>query len=287
MRLRMLVGGIRLRQIAAFVIDIEMSLRGTVDAIGPVQAGIEPLRRVRRAHLRSQHVAKLVEEGLGVVFGIEIAALPAPIGPGAGKAIEYLLRRLLADIAFRFRQRSECGFVGDVAPQEGGDRILLHLFQARRHAGLAEIFLREHVRGHLRPEVGDLDIVEPEHHRAVGIFDFACGQPELHLRVGRLAVLGIAPLNSHSLLAPLSSSATLRRIVPQHRPVHPCLRLLPRSTPRHSNSEPVAGHRFPTVCCRHLLATRNPPPPRAYSGRVGPHKLSEEPAETSDTPAPD
>ena len=48
-RLRMLVGGIGDRQLAGLVIDIEVALAGAVDAVGPVQAGVEPLRAVGRA----------------------------------------------------------------------------------------------------------------------------------------------------------------------------------------------------------------------------------------------
>src|ERR1700722_12282928 len=44
MRLRMLVGGRRLRQLAGFEIDVEMALARPVDAISPMQAGVEPLR---------------------------------------------------------------------------------------------------------------------------------------------------------------------------------------------------------------------------------------------------
>ena len=49
MRLRMLVGDFDLRQLAGVGIDVVMALRRAVDAVGPVQAGVEPLRRVRRA----------------------------------------------------------------------------------------------------------------------------------------------------------------------------------------------------------------------------------------------
>ena len=44
MRLRMLIGAGRTGQLASLEIDIEMSLAWAVDAIGPVQAGVEPLR---------------------------------------------------------------------------------------------------------------------------------------------------------------------------------------------------------------------------------------------------
>src|SRR6185312_9494011 len=58
MRLRVLISAGGLRQLAGDVIDIEMTLARPVDAIGPVQAGIEPLRRVRRRLLRREHVAE-------------------------------------------------------------------------------------------------------------------------------------------------------------------------------------------------------------------------------------
>ena len=207
MRLRMFVSGRGLGQLAGFEVDIEVALRGAVDAIGPVQAGVEPLRRVRRAHLQRQHGADFVEENLRVVFGIEIAALPAPIGPGAGEAIEDLLGGGFADHAFGFGQQHHRFVVGDRAPQERGNGILFHLLQARGHAGLAEILLRQNVGGHLRPEFRNLDIVEPEHHRAVRILDLARGQTKFDPRVRRLAVFGVATFDPHCSFAPFSMIA--------------------------------------------------------------------------------
>ena len=95
-RLGMLVGRCRGGQLAGLVIDVEVALAGAVDAVGPVQAGVEPLRAVGRAHLHGQHVAVLVEEGARVVLAGEVAALPAPVGPGAGQAVEHLARVALA-----------------------------------------------------------------------------------------------------------------------------------------------------------------------------------------------
>ena len=66
MRLRMLVGGFRLGQDAGERIDVIVTLRRAIDAVGPVQAGVEPLRRIRRAHLVGQHEAQFVEERLRV-----------------------------------------------------------------------------------------------------------------------------------------------------------------------------------------------------------------------------
>ena len=202
MRLRMLVGRFRFGQLAGEGVDVIVALARAVDAVGPVQAGVEPLRRIRRAHLRRQHVAQLIEEGLRILFGIEVAAFPAPVGPGAGETIENLFRGLLADVAVLLGKRRKRVRVGDRAPQERGDGIFLDLLQAGGDAGLAEIFLRQNVGRDLRPEFRNLDIVELEDHRAVRVADLAGGKPELDARVGRLSVLGIAALNSHVSLAP-------------------------------------------------------------------------------------
>ena len=67
-RLRMLVGRLRLGQLAGEGIDVIVALAGAVDAVGPVQAGVEPLRRIRRHHLLGQHEAQLVIERAGVFF---------------------------------------------------------------------------------------------------------------------------------------------------------------------------------------------------------------------------
>ena len=206
----MLVGGLRLGQLAGLEVDVVVALARAVDAVGPVQAGVEPLRRVRRAHLRGQHVAVLVEEGLGVGLAVEIAALPAPVGPGAGQAVEHLLGRHLADNAFLLGQFGERGFVTDRAPQPGRHGLFLGLLQARGHAGLAEILLRQHVRRHLRPGFRHLHVFGAKHHRAIRVADFARGQAERDVRVGRLAVLGEAPFNFHSFSCPLVARRRFR-----------------------------------------------------------------------------
>ena len=64
------------------------------------------------------------------------------------------LAGMLADVALLLGQLGEGGLVGDRAPQAGGDVVLLDLLQARGHAGLAEIFLREDVGGDLAPASG-------------------------------------------------------------------------------------------------------------------------------------
>ena len=208
----MLVRRFRFGQLAGLEIDVVVALARAVDAVGPMQSGVEPLRRVGRAHLRRQHVAQLVEERLRVLFAVEIAALPAPISPSAGQPVEHLLGRLFANHALLLRQEAKRVLVGDRAPQEGGDRILFDFLQAGRHAGFAEIFLRQHVGGDLRPEFRDFDIVELEHHRAVRVADLAGGEPERDAGIGAvpgaigalsaLGVLGVAPFDPHCVSSP-------------------------------------------------------------------------------------
>ena len=95
-RLRVLVGRLGLLQRARLEIDVVVTLGRAVDAIGPMQPGVEPLRRVGRRDLERQHGEELVIEGAGIRFAVEVAGLPAPIGPGAGEAVKHLLGRALA-----------------------------------------------------------------------------------------------------------------------------------------------------------------------------------------------
>ena len=203
MRLRMLVGGFRLGQLAGERVDVVMALAGTVDAIGPVQAGVEPLRRIGRHALGGEHVGKLVAEGERIVFAGEIAALPAPIGPGAGQPVEHLPCVGLGDVAFGGGQLGKLGLVGNRAPQEGGDVVLLDLPQLDRHAGLAEIFLRQDVGRHLGELRRHVDVVEPEHHRAVRVADLRKRLAEVDLRIGRLTGLGETAFDAHGLFQSL------------------------------------------------------------------------------------
>src|SRR5207302_8272616 len=65
-RLRPLIGRSGGRGMAVTMVDVPMALARPVDAIGPMQACVEPLRRIGRADLRRQHEAELVVEGEGV-----------------------------------------------------------------------------------------------------------------------------------------------------------------------------------------------------------------------------
>ena len=94
-----------------------MALARAIDAIGPVQAGIEPLRRIRRDHLAGEHEAMLVEEGLCVFLGLEITALPAPIGPATGKTIKHLPCAHLGTVALVGGEFRKCRIVGNRTPE--------------------------------------------------------------------------------------------------------------------------------------------------------------------------
>ena len=196
-RLRVLVGGFRLRQLLREGVDVVVALAGAVDAVGPVQAGVEPLRRVGRDALGGEHVGELVHEGTCIVLRIEIAALPAPVRPGAGEAREDLAGVGLGAVALGFRQPGERGLVGDGAPQEGGDVVLLDTLQAGGHAGLAEIFLRQDVGRDLGELRRHVDVGQPEDDRAVRIPDLAHRLAELDLRIGAAAFPGELPFNAH------------------------------------------------------------------------------------------
>ena len=193
--LRMLVGRARLGQRAGFVVDIVVALARPVDAIGPVQAGVEPLRRVRRRHLARQHEAHLVVVGVRVGLAVEIAALPTPVGPGAGQPVEHLLGAGLA--------AGRRAVAGGVPGQPGGHVLLgdgLHDgLQIRRggDAGLAEIFLGQNVDGDLGPVFRRFHPVVPEHDRTVRIADLARRLPEGDAVIGILAVHSEMAPNSH------------------------------------------------------------------------------------------
>ena len=201
-RLRVLIRALRGVHLAGLVVDIVVALAGAVDAVGPVQAGVEPLRRVGRRLLGGEHVAQLVEEGAGVLLGVEVAALPAPIGPGAGETVEDLPRIALRGAALALGYGLQRCLVGDRAPQPRGDVVLLELLQARRHAGLAEILLGDDVARHLAPRRGHLDVVQLEDDGAIRVADFTACRPELDTRIGRRICLGVAPFNPH-VLAPI------------------------------------------------------------------------------------
>ena len=212
----MFVGRLRFGELASGKVDVEVPLARPVDAVSPIEPSIEPLRRVRRCHLLREHVDKLVEEGVRVRLRIEIAALPTPVGPGAGEPLEDLFRGMFADAALLFRKLRQSRFVGSRAPQPRGNGLLLDLLQPRGDPCLAEVFLGQHVGGDLRPEAWHFDVVGVEHHRAVRIANLAFRQPERDVRVRGLSFLRVSPLNPHR--SPLIVGAAARCGPPTHNP---------------------------------------------------------------------
>ena len=180
----MLVSRLRQRHLAGDVIGVVVALAGAVDAVGPVQAGVEPLRAVGGAELHGEHVAVLVEEGARVVLAGEVAALPAPVGPGTGEAVEHLARVVLADDAFRGGALGQRALIGDGAPQPGRDLCFLDALEASGHARLAEILLRQDVGRDLAPMLGDGEALQPEDDGAVRVLDLGGGAAKGDLVVG-------------------------------------------------------------------------------------------------------
>src|SRR5690606_1624645 len=159
MRLGMLVSRLGAAQLSAAVINVEVSLAGAIDSIGPMQAGVEPLGGIRCSHLGRQHDAHFVEEGAGSAFGVEVATLPAPVGPGSREAIEALLRARFTAEAFFLRQLRQSFLVWPRPPQEGGHALFLNAGHMARHATLAKIFLRQDVACDLAPISRNLHVL--------------------------------------------------------------------------------------------------------------------------------
>ena len=186
-------------QLAGLVVDIEVALAGAVDAVGPMQTRVEPLRAVGCRHLHGQHVAVLVVERLRVLLRREVAALETPVRPRAGEAIEHLAGIGLAAVALFLGQFGEGFLVRHGAPGPRRDLRLFHLLQAAGDPGLAEILLRQDVGGDLAPVLRHLEAVEAEDDRAVGVLDLTGRAAEFDGGVGRAARSGEAPRDLHSV----------------------------------------------------------------------------------------
>src|SRR5262249_30894429 len=126
-RLRPFVGAGGARHGAVGRIDEVMPLGRSVDAVGPVQTCVEPLRTVRSGHLQGEHGAGFVEECLGIGLGRKVATFPAPVGPAARESAEYLASIGLAgQLAARY---------GPTALQPDGDAGLADFLDVHRDAG--------------------------------------------------------------------------------------------------------------------------------------------------------
>ncbi len=160
----MLVRRVTLAQFPGLGIGEPVTLGGAGDAVGPVESGVEPLRRVGSRHLMGQHVTEFVVEGFGIFLGLEIAVLPAPVSPAAGHPVEDL-----TGVSLR---------PGDGVALIVEDGVAVVVDQ--RDAGLAEILLNQHVDRDLRPVRGDDDVIHLEHQGSVGISNLRPPADELH-----------------------------------------------------------------------------------------------------------
>ncbi len=88
---RALVGARGQLQLAVGGLGVPVALRRAADAVRPVQARVEPLRRVGRGGLAGEHGLELVVERVRVLLA-EVAVREAPVGPAAGQAAEHLAR---------------------------------------------------------------------------------------------------------------------------------------------------------------------------------------------------
>ena len=108
-------------------------------------------------------------------------------------------------LAFGALLGGTCGerlVVGDRAPQPRRHGVLFDLLQRLRHAGLAEILLREDVGGDLAPMLGHAEVGAAEHDGAVGVLDLGRRLTERDRVVGRFAGLGEATCDLHWILCP-------------------------------------------------------------------------------------
>ena len=193
----MLVGAFGLRQFAGLPVDVEVTLARAIDAVGPMQAGVEPLGTVWGTHLHGKHVAMLVEECARILLGGEVTALPAPIGPGAGQPIEHRPGVDFTAHALRVIQLRQRALIGHGPPEPRRDLRLLDALQSLRDAGFAKILLCENICSDLAPVIRNHQPFETKDHGAVRILDLGCGAAECDRRVGRFAGLSEAPIDFH------------------------------------------------------------------------------------------
>ena len=198
MRGRALVGRRRALELARDRVAVPVTLRRTADAVGPVQTGVEPLRRVRRGDLEGEHGGELVAEGARALL-VEVAVRVAPVGPAAGEATEHLTRVVLTDEALLFRQTGEHGLIGLVTLQPFRHAVLDDGLEGSCDARLAAVLLREDVDRDLAPIFWCHDR-RLERNRTIGVDDARGALDEGDPVVGILALCGVPPLDLHRCL---------------------------------------------------------------------------------------
>ncbi len=148
-----------------------MTLRRSGNAVRPMQAGIKPLWRIWRADLAREHRTHFVVVYLRVVFGIEVAVLPAPIRPAARHSIEDLPRVALRTELLVAGQRRKRGLNDARALEPLGHPLLGHPRGRLGHSRLSAILLGKDVDRDLTPGRRHHDILCLENHRTVGVDD--------------------------------------------------------------------------------------------------------------------
>ena len=185
-RLRMLVGRFRLGQLAGDRIDVIVALAGAIDAVGPVQAGVEPLRRVRRDHLLGQHEAQLVEEGLRVFFRSRSSC---PSSPNRSSSRRGDRTPAWRESSLTKRSDSRAGAAsasvsGTERHSQDGTVSSSTFFRRAATPALRKYFCASTSEATCDQNSGHLDVFEPEHDRAIGIADLRCRQSEINPCVG-------------------------------------------------------------------------------------------------------
>ena len=179
--LRVGVGVLGQADLAGLVVCDPVALRRAADAVRVVEAGVEPLRAVRRRHLVQEHVRQLVVERVRVLLAGEVAELLAPVLPAAGEAVHHLL-----DAALRPEDRLAGGILHRAA-----------IGAQLRNARLAEVLADHDVRGELAPRCRNLRILHLEDGAAVGVADAARAGGPLEGSVDVLACGGEASCDAH------------------------------------------------------------------------------------------
>ena len=203
MHLRMLIGRAGGDGFAGDGIAVPVALCGAFDAIGPEEAGVEPLRRVRSGGLKRHHDAHLVEEGAGIVFAVKRAGFPAPVGPGPGKPVKDLPCRGFRPEARLFGKRLECFPVGNRSLQPDRDTVLRHFLQTGGNARLAEILLAQHIRGNLGKALRHFRYRLPRQNLAALCANFALVLAETNIAICRRSGFGEKSVDTH--LAPANA----------------------------------------------------------------------------------
>ena len=107
--------------------------------------------------------------------------------------------RCLANEPFFLGQRLKCRGIGNRPPQEFGHALFADLLQPRGDTCLAEVLLRQHVRGHLAPAIGHFHGIVAEHNRAVRVANLGRRPGKRHIGIGVLARFGESPVDLHRL----------------------------------------------------------------------------------------